>query len=299
MIVIQSSMEPLDKAGKAGEEALDAYLDRIKHLPPTPTLMIELIKLFRKPGADVDDIVAILRRDPALSIEVLRRCNSTYGGLESPVMDVHEAVFRLGFNELYQITITLFGMRMMSLQKEVPGFPMENLRVHSSITAIAAGSLALEAGESEGLAYTTGLLHDVGKLVLALGEREKYVALMEDCRRTGSSLRAEEKDRFGFNHTEIGARLLRRWGVPVEVVVPVLEHHQPDPESEWHRFALITRISSQLAKYIVEPANPIPFWQTPGVETMMETLQLDQAQIQAWELIVRNKVKNLPALLNG
>jgi putative nucleotidyltransferase with HDIG domain len=247
----------------------------------------------------VDDIVALLRRDPALSIEVLRRCNSSYGGLESPVMDIHEAVFRLGFHEVYQITVTLFGMRMMSLQKEVPGFPMENLRVHSSITAIAAGALALEAGESEGLAFTTGLLHDVGKLVLALGEREKYVALMEECRRTGSSLRAEEKDRFGFNHTEIGARLLHRWGVPVEVVVPVLEHHEPDPESEWHRFALITKVSSQLAKYILEPDNPSPFWQMPGVEAMMQTLELDEAQMKACEQVVRTKVKNLPALLNG
>lgn len=288
-----------DGSVKASEEALDAYLDRIKHLPPTPALMIELIKLFRQPNADVDKIVGLLRRDPALSIEVLRRCNSSYCALESPVMDIYEAVFRLGFYELYQITVTLFGMRMMSLQKEVAGFPMEHLRVHSSISAIAAGALALEAGESEGIAFTAGLLHDVGKMVLALAENEKYVSLLEDCRRAGSSLSEEERKRFGFNHTEVGARLLRRWGVPVEVVLPVLEHNEPDPESQWHRFAMITNLSSRLANYIQLEITSIPFWQLPGVEAAMEALALDQGQIKAWEQIVRNKVKQLPALLNG
>ncbi len=292
-------MQKIDGSVKASEEALDAYLDRVKHLPPTPVLMIQLIKLFRQPNADMDQVVELLRHDPALSIEVLRRCNSSYGVLDRPVMDIYEAVFRLGFHEVYQITVTLFGMRMMSVQKEVPGFSVENLRVHSSITAIAAGALALEAGESEGIAFTTGLLHDVGKLVLALAENEKYVSLLEDCRRAGASLSEEEKKRFGFNHTEVGARLLHRWGVPVEVVVPVLEHNEPDPESEWHRFAMITNLSSRLANYIQLEITSIPFWQLPGVDATMKALALDQGQIQAWEQVVRNKVKQLPAVLNG
>src|ERR1700722_10450705 len=138
-------MEKSKGPEKTSKQELDAYLDKIRHLPPKPTLMIELIKLFRQPDADVDQIVALLRRDPALSIEVLRRCNSSYSGLESPVMDIHEAVFRLGFQEAYEITMTLFGMRMMSVQKQAPNFPMEALRVHSTITAMAAGALALEA----------------------------------------------------------------------------------------------------------------------------------------------------------
>jgi putative nucleotidyltransferase with HDIG domain len=292
-------MEKSKGSAGASEEALDAYLDRIKHLPPKPTLMIELIKLFRQPNADVEQIVALLRHDPVLSIEVLRRCNSSYGGLEEPVMDIYEAVFRLGFYEVYQITVTLFGMRMMSMKKELHGFPIENLRLHSTMTAVAAGALALEAGESEGLAFTAGLLHDVGKMVLALAENEKYAALLEDCRRDGSSLNEAEKKLFGFNHTEIGARLLHRWGVPVEVVLPVLEHHEPQPMGEWRRFAMITNISSRLANYIQEQSPSLPFSQTPGVDSLMESLELSHGQIHTWERFVRDKVKQLPALLNG
>jgi putative nucleotidyltransferase with HDIG domain len=292
-------MENSEGPVKANDQALDAYLDRIQHLPPTPALMIQLINLFRQPNADVDQIVVLLRRDPALSIEVLRRCNSSAYGLDTPVMDINEAVFHLGFYEVYQITVTLYSMGMMNAQKEAPNYPMERLRVHSSIAGIAAGTLALEAGESEGVAFTVGLLHDVGKLALALAEGDQYSAMTEDCRRTGASISEEEKKRFGFNHTEIGARLLQRWGVPVEVVVPVLEHNELKSESQWHRFALITNLSSRLANYLQEAATPVPFWQMPGVDVLMQSLALNQEQIQAWDQTVRNKVKQLPALLNG
>jgi len=59
---------------------VDAYLDGIASLPPTPQVLIQLIDLFRQPTADVDDIVQLLRRDPALSLEVLRRCNNSFFG---------------------------------------------------------------------------------------------------------------------------------------------------------------------------------------------------------------------------
>jgi putative nucleotidyltransferase with HDIG domain len=274
--------------------ALDAYLDRIKHLPPTPTLMIQLIEMFRQPDADVDEIVTLLKRDPALSVEVLRRCNSPYFGLDTPVMDIHEAIFRMGFYEVYQITVSLFGMKSMTMPIEVPGFSVEALRQHSSITAIAAGVLAMEMGESEGIAYTAGLLHDLGKLVLALAEREKYVAVLEECRHKGASLSDAEKLQFGFNHAEVGSRLLHRWGVPVEVVSPALGHNDPAPEGEWRRFVMITNLASKLANHIQEETVPVPFVQLPGVKPLMEPLKLNEEQAHDWENMVRNKVKQLP-----
>src|ERR1700722_18690582 len=150
-------MQDAAKTTDVNTTVLDAYLDRIKHLPPTPTLMIQLIELFRQPDADADEIVTLLRRDPALSVEVLRRCNSSYYGNETPVMDINEAVFRMGFYEVYQITVSLFGMKALTPKEAVPGFPVEALRRHSSLSAIAAGALAMDVGESEGIAFTAGL----------------------------------------------------------------------------------------------------------------------------------------------
>jgi putative nucleotidyltransferase with HDIG domain len=287
--------EPKD----AGYEVLDAYLGGIKHLPPTPTLMIQLLELFRQPSVDVDDIVILLRRDTALSVEVLRRCNSSYFGLETPVMDINEAVFQLGFYEVYQMTVSLAGMKTMTPKETIPGFQAQTLQRHSSIAAIAAGELAREVDESEGIAFTAGLLHDVGKLVLALGERERYVAVLDGCKRTGASLSETEKTLFGFNHDEVGARLLQRWGVPVEVVMPALRHNDFKPDGEWQQFVAITSMASRLANHIEQEKAPMPFIQLPGVRPLTEFLQLNISQVPEWEELVREKVKEMPELLRA
>lgn len=274
---------------------LDTYIDGIKHLPPTPTLMVQLIELFRQPDVDADDIVALLSRDPALSVEVLRRCNSAWFAQDTPVMDINEAVFRMGFYEVYQLTITLFGMRALTPKQNVPGFSAESLQRHSNITAIAAGALALEANEPEGIAFTAGLLHDVGKLVLALGERDKYVAVIEECRTSGTSLSETEKMVFGFNHDEVGARLLQRWGVPVEVVMPALGHNNPEPAGESHRCVAITNLGSRMANYVEEKRPATPFVQLPGVKPFTDFLKLRDNQLTKWEQAVRAKVEQLTA----
>jgi putative nucleotidyltransferase with HDIG domain len=273
---------------------LDAYIASVKHLPPTPTLMIQLIELFRQPDADVDEIVTLLRRDPALSVEVLRRCNSVFFAHDEPVMDINEAVFRMGFYEVYQMTVSLSGMKALTPKQNVPGFPAETLQRHSNIAAIASGALALEVGESEGIAFTAGLLHDVGKLVLALGERDKYVAVVEECRNSGASLSETEKMIFGFNHDEVGARLLQRWGVPVEVVMPALGHNDPKPSGEWQRFVAITNLGSRMANFIEQETAVKPFGELPGVKPVADFLKVKDTQVSEWEKVVRAKVQQCP-----
>jgi putative nucleotidyltransferase with HDIG domain len=295
----EKSMQNLYESQETWNQALNAYLETIKHLPPTPTLMIQLIELFRQPYADADEIVTVLRRDPALSVEVLRRCNSSHYGLEAPVMDINEAVFRIGFYEVYQITVSLSGMKALTPKQAVPGFPVRELQRHSSITAIAASALALEVGESEGIAFTAGLLHDVGKLVLALGERERYIAVLEECVRTNTSLSETEKLIFGFNHDEVGARLLHRWGVPIEVVKPALGHNDPVQPGEAQVYVAITNLASHLANRLDQKAVSGPFWNIPGVKATMQFLNLNEKQVLGWEAVVRNKARELSPLLGA
>lgn len=297
--VFEGFMQDVYESKETWNQTLNAYLGSIQHLPPTPTLMIQLIDLFRQPYADADEIVALLRRDPALSVEVLRRCNSSYFGLETPVMDINEAVFRIGFHEVYQITVSLSGMKALTPKQAVPGFPVHELQRHSNLTAIAAGVLALEIGESEGIAFTAGLLHDVGKLVLALGERDRYIAVLDECTRTNTSLSETEKIIFGFNHDEIGARLLHSWGVPIEVVTPALAHNQPKPAGEWRKFVLIVNLSSRLANHIEEENPSVPFMKLPEVKTLMDSLKLDMEQVFDWETAVRKKAKETSVLMKA
>ena len=137
------------------------------------------------------------------------------------------------------------------------------------------------------------------KFNLHTGEREKYVMVLDDCKRKGASLSVVEKIIFGFNHDEIGARLLQRWGVPVEVVTPALKHNDPKPDGEWQRFTAITNMASRLANHIEQEKVILPFMQLPGVRPLTEFLQLNISQVPKWETSVREKVKGMPELFRA
>ncbi|HXB59402.1 MAG TPA: HDOD domain-containing protein [Candidatus Acidoferrales bacterium] len=284
----------------ADYQAIDTYLDGIKHLPPPPTVMIQLINLFRQQDADLDEIVALLRRDAALAAEILRRCNNSFMNEdEEAASDINDAVFRLGFYEVYQVTVTLFSLRMLHIEKEAPRFPAEQLRRHSTITGIASGELALELNMSEGVAFTAGLLHDIGKLALALAEGAPYGNMIRDCEQAGTSLAEAEKSQFGFNHTELGGRLLQRWGVPEEVVLPALGHNDPAQPGEMQAYVAITNLSSRLANRIEQKKVSGPFLEMPEVKPLVEFLGLRKEQLMAWEKVVRDKIRQLPAFMGA
>ena len=150
------------------KDKLDLCIDQVHHLPPTPTLLLELLALFKQPDRDIDQVVKVISHDPSLTAEVLRRCNSAYFSGSQPAADMFEAVLRLGFYEMYRIVVVLFGSRAMSIPNGACGIQVEALWRHSVTTAVAAGVLAEHLQEPEGVAFTAGLLHDVGKVVLAL-----------------------------------------------------------------------------------------------------------------------------------
>jgi putative nucleotidyltransferase with HDIG domain len=275
--------------------SLDSYLEHIQNLPPTPTVLVKLIEKFRQSEVDADETVQLLRRDPSLAAEVLRRCNDSFIGDDNAVMDVHEAVFHLGFHEVYEIAVSLLGAQTLAVSKLVPGFPAEELRVHSSLAALAAGALAREVGVSEGVAFTTALLHDVGKLALALAEQAKYVTLMEHCKRAGTSLSAAERESFGFDHSQIGAQLLRRWGLPEEMVWPVQVHSEAGRAAEVQDLVVVTRAASEMANHI-QVERPGAFSEHSAAKPLMEHFRLAKEQVDGWEQLVRNRLKQLPRL---
>jgi len=278
------------------QDSLDQYLAGIKNLPPTPEVLIKLIQLFQQPDRDADEIVGLARRDPPLAAEVLRRCNNLLNGTETQVVDIHEAVFHLGFYEVYRLTVLLFGMRTLGAAEPPSGIPLEIFRRHSSITAIAAGVIASETGESEGLAFTAGLLHDIGKVVLATAESARYATLLHDHGHQGFSLCEAEKSAFGFHHGEIGARLLARWGVPEIVSVPALLHHHTARSGQYKRPVAIINLANLLAHHIAGD-GPREWFKSPDARRAAEVLDIPFDDLIAIKRAVYEQVKQQPSLL--
>jgi putative nucleotidyltransferase with HDIG domain len=231
-----------------GTDKLDAYIDRIKVLPPRPSLMIKLLPLFKQPNPDLDEVVRLVSRDPALTTEILKLCNSAQFRGEKVVADISEASARLGFIELYRIIMMVSATRTISLDNIESVLELEALCRHAIATALAAAVIARAVGEAEDSAFVAGLLHDVGKIALASAQGVSYKNLAREVARHGGSLSEAEKKNFGFDHSEVGSRLLERWGFPPEVVAVVRYHHNVAEAGEFQRLTATVDLANQFAK---------------------------------------------------
>jgi len=255
------------------KDRLECYLDKVEFLPPAPSLMVQLISLVRQPDRDPGEIVQLMKHDPAVTAEVLHRCNSPVYGEEEPVTDLEEALFRLGFLEVYRIAVGLFGRQTISTVRATNAMQVESLWRHSAITAIISGTIARELGDAEGITFTAGLLHDVGKVVLATAEKSRYAELRREYGLSGMPANDAEKAVFGFSHSEVGALLLHRWGVPEEVSVPVLSHHDAFWTGPHERTVTIVYLANLMAHHC-EPAVPGQLCELPEAVHALELLGL-------------------------
>jgi len=235
-------------------DKVDQYIESVTQLPPAPTLLVELLELFKDPDRDVDRVVELVSLEPSITVEILRRCNSAFLGGSEPATDMFAAVSRLGFYEVYTVVAAMFGASTRAIPGPAGAIDVGTLWRHSVTTAVAASVVAEAAGESTGAAFTSGLLHDVGKLVFASVERAGYGQLLNA---SGSehSLVVTERSAYGTDHAEIGGRLLSRWNLPPEVCSAIQFHHTPtagaaDP---FQRCAAAVCLGDWIAHHLNEP----------------------------------------------
>jgi putative nucleotidyltransferase with HDIG domain len=172
---------------------------------------------------------------------------------------------------------------------------VETLWRHSVIAAIVGGAIARELGESEGNAFTAGLLHDVGKIILSSAEGEKYAEMLQKYNHSGDELNQAEMIVFGFGHGEIGARLLSKWNLPAQVFLPVMCHHHKIWLGSFNRLAAIVNLANLMAHHIETNAPDQPF-DLPEAIHAMELLDLTPEDMPALHLLARNDIDRLGQL---
>ena len=273
---------------------LDQYIDGIETLPPIPTLLVKLLTLFRDPDRDIDQLVELLSQDPAVTAELLKSCNSAFYRGDQPVADLPKAVMRLGFYETYRVVVAMLGSRAMSVPVADAGINVTLLWKHSLTTAVAAGVLAQELREEEGEPFAAGLLHDVGKIVLATREKGKYAHLAKKAGDSGWALVGAEKGFLAFDHAEIGARLLARWGLPDSLTVAIRHHHALRGAEPFERLAAIVFLANEMAHHTNEHSGATPELWLSSTEAMA-ILQLRPEEVSGLMSEVRERLNRFQA----
>lgn len=248
---------------------------------PSPTVT-RLLTLLNNPEADYDDITTTVGRDAVLSAKVLAVCNSAGYGLAQPVASIDQAVLYLGYGEIHRQVMALsFGGQIAAA---LPGYDMEAgaLWRHSLVTALLAPRVlarAKVAGPDPSIAYTAGLVHDIGKLVI--GQTLEAAARTEIRRRVEEdsiALREAERGVVGCDHAEIGATLLRSWRIPEIIVEAVADHHRPKTDGTGPLAAVV-----HVADAIAHQSGASPGWESFAVvrhEDAVSALGLAPAELE-------------------
>jgi HD-like signal output (HDOD) protein len=198
-------------------------------LPPSLGVLGRLQSLLDEPDTDLDDIVELVRIDPALTFQVIKLANSALYGLRSHCESLEEAVARVGFGDIHQIVG--LAVTRQSFQGELPVYDIAGGRLWEN--AIAAGSLASAfatlAGADARQAYATGLLRNVGKVVL----NNHAPHLRYPGEAAAADVHAWEKHLHGFSSAEVAAVLLDHWRFSPDMVGAVCSHRRPEEAPEF------------------------------------------------------------------
>jgi len=170
--------------------------------------------------------------DAAVCAKVLQLVNSAYFGLGQKIVSIRPAVTYLGVEIIKSLVLgsSSFSDKAIS---EVKGFSPDRLQQHSMLTALLAKKIVSNPALADA-AFTAGLLHDIGALVLCHAAPPDYVRALDRKKELGGDMASAEREIFGVTHAEVGAYLLGLWGIPFPIVEAVAFHHRPSevaPES--------------------------------------------------------------------
>jgi putative nucleotidyltransferase with HDIG domain len=186
-----------------------------------------------------------ISKHQSLVVRMLRMANSSFYGMPGQVETIPEAMTVLGLRTVRTLVITM-GLLNQFSAVSLPGFNLDNFWRHCIATALGASSLAQRIKQKEGIAFVAGLLHDVGRLVLASNFQTHFTAVLQYQAISKSSLLEAEQFILGMNHADIGRLLGERWHFPPAICEAIASHHHPD-NSGSHSLADITHLADVLA----------------------------------------------------
>ncbi len=198
---------------------LEAVCEKALRLPCSPALLPRLVSLLEKEDTHTEEIAQVINIDPALASSTLRLANSAFFSGGSPVENIEEAIIRLGQKEIYRLAALSLTSRWMTQKVEGYGWEPGDFCRLSLVIAVAAEYLAEQTNRIDPrVAYTAGLIHEIGKLAFAHGCNDHFPAIRAHQAETQCTWLNAEKHILGFNHAEVGSELLKRWKFPASLV---------------------------------------------------------------------------------
>jgi HD-like signal output (HDOD) protein len=252
-------------------------------------------------------IAEIIRRDPSLTARLLRMVNSVYFGLTAKVNNIEEAVFYLGLRQIRELSMaTPVIEELEKINRTSLRLPWKDLWKHSIGAAImtreilATTTLLIDDDTD----YIIGLLHNVGKVMLASAFPDEFAKIFATQFHTPAQVCERERELIGWDHARIGGYYLQRHQLSSEITDAVYYHNDPAAAPEHSFFAAAVQVADQLVRFAgiaggFEKVDPIPedaWLELPGWKILYGT---EEKETRIARAALSNSVQRLPTVLSG
>lgn len=211
------------------EKNVQTLVSRIRTFPSRPTVYVEVMKELRSSNASPHTVGQLVSRDLAISTKLLQITNSAFFGFQQKVSCPGDAVMLLGMQTTSSLVLGIEAFAKLDNVKLLY-FSTDQIWKHSQAVAHSAKCITELLTNDPAMAhdaYTAALLHDIGKLALAVNLEEQYRQAIDEAQQRNVPLFEIEREIFGATHAEAGAFLLSLWGLPAPVIEAVAMHHLP------------------------------------------------------------------------
>lgn len=233
----------------ANKNTPEALVANVVHLTSLPCVYTRLEEILKNPTHTRDDIAEVINIDPALCARTLRIINSSYYALPNTIYNIATAINLIGEYDLRNIVLVTSVISSVSTLTD-EGIDITQFWRHSIRCGIAAKLLAKTISIADtDLLFLTGLLHDIGQLIIYKNEPELSATIAWQVNNKNKDRDQAENTLLGFSHPIVGALLLEHWGVPRQVSEIVKYHHQPEFAIDYPQETLLVCLADQLIHF--------------------------------------------------
>lgn len=304
----QDSMSsPSARKAPFAETVIKRRIEACPKLASLQSINRALSELLHSEQSLNSQIAQIIRRDPSLAARLLRMVNSVYYGLSARINNIEEAVFYLGLRQIRELSMaTPVIEELERLQASATALPWKELWSHSIATAILTREIlgATTFQIDDDTDYLIGLLHNVGKVVMANAFPDELRLLMDTRATTPADFCRLERELIGWDHARIGAYYLERHQISDEIITAVLHHNDPARAPQHQLFAAAV----QVADHVVRHAGI-----TGGFESVAPVEHEAWLKLDGWKILygaegpegmlaraaLANTLNRLPSMLQG
>ncbi len=299
---IETIIDAVEQTLKAGrliaDEKLRKLLAQLRSIPSQPQTYLEIVNELKKSEPSFSKVGEVISKDASMSAKILQLVNSPFFGLPQNVINPKQACVMLGLTTIRDLVLTIgvfseFESGKMRLLK------LNNLWDHSQRIGRLAKLIALnlEANARQANdAMVAGLLHDVGRLVLADNFPQQYMEVNQLCKIENKEISAMEQRFFGADHAQVGAYLFGLWGLPGSVQDAIAGHHLPSTSLLRDPLVIAAVHAANVLDYQRMAGQPL-IGPPPGFDDKFIRQHGLENKIEAWKQVAATAFSesNLPA----